>query len=80
MRTVLALSLSALLFTMVRTSTKPTVAPPAESSPVCSQSQAATLALDGFHGYCKCSCSAVPNCNTSADCGGGACTNTKSCC
>src|SRR5215469_15281249 len=34
----------------------------------------------GFHGFCACSCSSIPNCNTSADCGGSACTRTISCC
>ena len=33
-----------------------------------------------FHGYCRCGCSTVPNCDTSADCGGGACSAAISCC
>jgi hypothetical protein len=33
-----------------------------------------------FRGFCVCSCSSIPNCNTSADCGGSACTRTISCC
>jgi len=34
----------------------------------------------GFHGYCRCSCSFIKNCNTSADCGGGACIGGVTCC
>ena len=33
-----------------------------------------------FRGYCRCSCSFTKNCNTSADCGGAACTSSISCC
>jgi hypothetical protein len=33
-----------------------------------------------FRGYCKCSCSFTPNCNTSADCGGSACLKGITCC
>jgi hypothetical protein len=33
-----------------------------------------------YHGYCHCSCSRVPNCNTSADCGGGRCLGGITCC
>lgn len=34
-----------------------------------------------FHGFCPCGCSNVPDCNTSADCFGGApCRPTISCC
>lgn len=33
-----------------------------------------------FHGFCRCSCSSIPNCNTSADCGGAPCTHSISCC
>jgi hypothetical protein len=33
-----------------------------------------------FHGFCPCGCSPVPNCNTSADCGGAPCRPTISCC
>jgi hypothetical protein len=34
-----------------------------------------------FHGFCPCGCSAIPDCNTSADCFGGAhCFRTPSCC
>ncbi|HKV10840.1 MAG TPA: hypothetical protein VJ725_22045 [Thermoanaerobaculia bacterium] len=34
----------------------------------------------GFRGYCRCSCSLVKNCNTSADCGGSACLGGVTCC
>jgi hypothetical protein len=33
-----------------------------------------------YHGFCKCSCSHIRNCNTSADCGGGACIGGITCC
>jgi hypothetical protein len=34
-----------------------------------------------FHGFCPCGCSFVPDCNTSADCFGGAtCRTAPSCC
>lgn len=33
-----------------------------------------------YHGHCHCSCSRVPDCNTSADCGGGACLGGITCC
>jgi hypothetical protein len=33
-----------------------------------------------FHGFCACSCTHIPNCNTSADCGGGACLPGITCC
>jgi len=34
-----------------------------------------------FHGFCPCGCSPVPDCNTSADCFGGApCRTAISCC
>jgi hypothetical protein len=34
-----------------------------------------------FHGFCPCGCSNIPDCNTSADCFGGApCRRTISCC
>ncbi len=40
----------------------------------------ASRATPRFRGYCQCSCSVVKDCNTSADCGGGACRPTISCC
>ena len=33
-----------------------------------------------FHGHCKCSCSSIPDCNTSADCGGAPCLAGITCC
>jgi hypothetical protein len=34
-----------------------------------------------FHGFCPCGCSFEPDCNTSADCfGGAACMTAPSCC
>lgn len=36
--------------------------------------------MAGFRGYCRCSCSLVKNCNTSADCGGSACLGGPTCC
>ena len=33
-----------------------------------------------FHGFCRCGCSTIPDCNTSADCGGGVCSKAISCC
>jgi len=33
-----------------------------------------------FHGHCKCSCSFIPDCNTSADCGGAPCLAAITCC
>jgi len=51
------------------------------AGPVC------PLAVDGvqpssrpFHGHCKCSCSIIPDCNTSADCGGSPCLAGITCC
>ncbi len=33
-----------------------------------------------FHGHCRCSCSFIPDCNTSADCGGAPCLAGITCC
>jgi hypothetical protein len=33
-----------------------------------------------FHGHCLCNCTTVPDCNTSADCGGLPCMGHFSCC
>jgi hypothetical protein len=33
-----------------------------------------------FHGFCKCSCTFTPDCNTSADCGGSPCLAGITCC
>ena len=31
-------------------------------------------------GFCRCTCSATPNCSTNADCGGGLCLKGPTCC
>lgn len=36
--------------------------------------------LANYTGYCRCSCSRVKNCRTSADCGGSPCMGGISCC
>lgn len=33
-----------------------------------------------LRGFCRCGCSFTPDCNTSADCGGGVCSKAPSCC
>jgi hypothetical protein len=33
-----------------------------------------------FRGFCACSCTFTPDCNTSADCGGSACLPAVTCC
>jgi hypothetical protein len=33
-----------------------------------------------MRGYCRCTCSFIPNCSTSADCGGGLCLKGPTCC
>ena len=33
-----------------------------------------------FHGHCLCSCRTIPDCNTSADCGGLPCWSHYNCC
>jgi hypothetical protein len=33
-----------------------------------------------FHRFCACSCTHIPDCNTSADCGGAACLPAITCC
>jgi len=33
-----------------------------------------------MRGYCRCTCSFVPNCTTNADCGGGLCLKGPTCC
>ena len=51
------------------------------AGPVCSLESANPLPLSRpFHGFCACSCTHIPNCNTSADCGGGACLPGITCC
>lgn len=34
----------------------------------------------GFTGFCRCDCSVVRDCNTSADCGGSPCLKGRTCC
>jgi hypothetical protein len=34
----------------------------------------------GYRGFCRCSCTLVPHCNTDADCGGGICSRAITCC
>ena len=34
----------------------------------------------GFKGFCACTCTNIPDCNTSADCGGGLCLRAPTCC
>ncbi len=41
--------------------------------------QAATAATV-FHGYCHCTCSRIPDCNTNADCSNHRCLGGISCC
>jgi hypothetical protein len=51
------------------------------SGPLCSLEQAGTpLKSRPFHGFCKCSCTFTPDCNTSADCGGSPCLAGITCC
>lgn len=33
-----------------------------------------------FHGYCRCTCSRIPDCNTDADCSNHRCLGGISCC
>ncbi len=47
---------------------------------VAKATKAPTLEAKKLRGFCACSCSSVPNCNTSADCGGNACSAFISCC
>ena len=56
-----------------------------EEAPLCRVELPGSDSLDlewmaGFRGYCRCSCSFVKNCNTSADCGGSACLGGVTCC
>jgi len=51
------------------------------SGPQCSLEQASTpLNSRPFHGFCKCSCTFTPDCNTSADCCGSPCLAGITCC
>jgi hypothetical protein len=33
-----------------------------------------------YHGFCRCTCSKIPDCNTNADCSNGRCLGGISCC
>ena len=53
--------------------------------PVCSVKAEAgpelsSAAARPMRGYCRCSCSFIPNCTTNADCGGGLCLKGPTCC
>ncbi len=51
------------------------------SGPLCSLEQAGTpLKSRPFRGFCHCSCTFTPDCNTSADCGGSPCLAGITCC
>jgi hypothetical protein len=41
---------------------------------------AASSPHHGFTGYCRCGCSFVKDCSTSADCGGSPCLKGPTCC
>jgi len=58
----------------------PQTSTPALSEALASDGGLAPFAAKPFHGYCRCSCSFIKNCNTSADCGGGACLGGITCC
>jgi hypothetical protein len=49
-------------------------------SPSCTSVDDQTSSHRPFRGYCRCGCSFTPDCNTSADCGGGICSKAPSCC
>jgi hypothetical protein len=50
------------------------------ATPAVTSVQPEFLAQKGFRGFCRCGCSPIRDCNTSADCGGGACSPGISCC
>jgi hypothetical protein len=51
------------------------------SGPLCSVEEAnKPLKSRPFHGFCRCSCTFTPDCNTSADCGGSPCLAGITCC
>ena len=64
------------------------LAPAAPASASCKAESPATVAAQPefmavstvYTGFCRCSCSRVRNCNTSADCGGSACLGGITCC
>ncbi len=61
-------------------STSTTIDSPALPGLASTPSQKTTVANTKFRGYCECSCTNVPDCNSSADCGGAACVHFISCC
>jgi hypothetical protein len=53
------------------------------SGPVCALSTGGAPALAQavvYHGFCRCSCTRIPDCNTSAQCGGAPCEKAITCC
>ncbi len=50
---------------------------PAATAPVQPEFMQSTTV---YHGFCRCSCTHIPDCNTSADCGGSACLKAITCC
>jgi hypothetical protein len=51
------------------------------SGPACTLDRpSATNGARPFHGFCRCSCTFTPDCNTSADCGGSPCLAGVTCC
>ncbi len=55
--------------------------PTALAGPACTLSVGdGVLGAKPFHGFCRCSCTFTPDCNTSADCGGSPCLHAITCC
>jgi hypothetical protein len=51
------------------------------TGPACTLDRAsATNGARPFHRFCRCSCTFIPDCNTSADCGGSPCLAGVTCC
>lgn len=48
--------------------------------PAVAPAQPEFMATTVFHGYCRCGCRNVKDCNTDADCGGSRCLGGISCC
>jgi hypothetical protein len=62
------------------------VASPA-ATPVCAAAaapapapQPSFMTATVYHGFCRCTCSRIPDCNTNADCSNGRCLGGISCC
>ena len=62
---------------------------PVTATPVCAAATATPAATPQptfmtsatvYHGYCRCTCSKIPDCNTNADCSNGRCLGGISCC